>query len=131
MVPRHNEDRDALFDEVDEHPIDPVDDAGRDAAAKEEIATVDQQVDAPAFTAGDASAKGEIEHALEVGEEVGAAPPPFDARTDGLVEAQMRIRAEEDAQAGRAFVGAMGITRPTCFSSFCHAASSRHSPRLA
>ena len=71
-----------------EHGVRFLDDLRRDAAAKEEVAAVYDQI---GFVGN-----GMVQHALEIGKEVGSSPSPMNTRAYGIVESQVRVRSKND-----------------------------------
>lgn len=74
--------------EVDEHPVDPVDDQPGHTAAEEKVAPVNHEIDLAVARV--------VQYPLEVGEEVRPAATPLDSWPDRLIEAEMGVGAEQD-----------------------------------
>ena len=90
MVSRDDEDGNPLYREFEQVGINQIDDLLRDTGAEEQIAAVDDEV-----RTGRA---GVVEHAPEIGEEVGTAAALLKARPDGVIKAQVGIGEEQQAK---------------------------------
>ena len=90
MVARDDEDGNPLGREFEQVGIYQIDDLLRDTGAEEQVPTVDDEIRT--------CRAGVVEHAPEVGEEIGTAAALLQARPDGVVVAQVGVGEEQEAQ---------------------------------